>query len=182
MQTRETIMIKPRWFRVFCLSSIILMMSVNEGSAADTSTVTITGTVKNRTCSLATDSKSLTVDLMKNPVKQFYKKGATASPVIFKIRLSPCGMSVTSVKVKFTGIADVNNPELLQVSGVSGIGLQFLSDLMKPIKVNQYPDVSVTLQPDKENLIIFYARLMTTGLPVNAGTFSANASFTMEFQ
>lgn len=175
-------MIKLGWFCVLCLPSIILMMSVSDGFAADTSTVAIIGSVKSRTCSLATDSKDLVVDLMKNPVKQFYKKGATASPVIFKLRLSPCGMSVTSVKVKFTGIADVNNPELLQVSGVSGIGLQFLSDLMRPMKVNQYPDIPVILLPGKENTLEFYARLMTTVVPVNAGTFRANASFTMEFQ
>ena len=73
--------------------------------AAD-STIAISGYVRDNACAVAGESKDFTVDLQDNAAKQFYAVGATTPPVPFRIVLSPCGTSVTAVKVGFTGVAD----------------------------------------------------------------------------
>ncbi len=81
--------------------------------AAD-STITISGYVRDNACAVAGESKDFTVDLQDNAAKQFYAVGATTPPVPFRIVLSPCGTSVTAVKVGFTGVADSVNTSLLK--------------------------------------------------------------------
>jgi minor fimbrial subunit len=58
---------------------------------------------------VAGESKDFTVDLMDNAAKQFNAVGATTPLVPFRIVLSPCGSSVTAVKVGFVGVADSIN-------------------------------------------------------------------------
>lgn len=82
--------------------------------AAD-STITISGYVRDNACAVAGESKDFTVDLQDNAAKQFYAVGATTPPVPFRIVLSPCGTSVTAVKVGFTGVADSINTSLLKL-------------------------------------------------------------------
>ena len=66
---------------------------------------------------MAGESKDFTVDLMDNAAKQFHAVGATTPLVPFRIVLSPCGSSVTAVKVGFVGVADSINTDLLQLDG-----------------------------------------------------------------
>jgi minor fimbrial subunit len=85
--------------------------------------------VRDNACAVAGESKDFTVDLMDNAAKQFYAVGATTPPVPFRIVLSPCGTSVTAVKVGFTGVADSVNTSLLKLdagaSAAAGMGCRF---------------------------------------------------------
>nr|MDQ6119373.1 type 1 fimbrial protein [Klebsiella pneumoniae subsp. pneumoniae] len=89
--------------------------------AAD-STIAISGYVRDNACAVAGESKDFTVDLQDNAAKQFYAVGATTPPVPFRIVLSPCGTSVTAVKVGFTGVADSINTSLLKLDAGLGGG------------------------------------------------------------
>ncbi|AFN33168.1 type 1 fimbrae adaptor subunit FimF [Klebsiella michiganensis E718] len=111
------------------LLSALVSLAVNNASAAD-STITISGYVRDNACAVAGESKDFTVDLMDNAAKQFHAVGATTPLVPFRIVLSPCGSSVTAVKVGFVGVADSINTDLLQLDGgasaAAGMGVQIL--------------------------------------------------------
>ena len=70
--------------------------------------------MRDNACAVATESKEFTVDLMDNAAKQFNAVGATTPLVPFRIVLSPCGSSVTAVKVGFNGTPDSDNNDLLK--------------------------------------------------------------------
>lgn len=96
------------------LLSALLALFAPLAFAAD-STIAISGYVRDNACAVAGESKDFTVDLQDNAAKQFYAVGATTPPVPFRIVLSPCGTSVTAVKVGFTGVADSVNTSLLKL-------------------------------------------------------------------
>lgn len=155
--------------------------------AAD-STITISGYVRDNACAVAGESKDFTVDFQDNAAKQFYAVGATTPPVPFRIVLSPCGTSVTAVKVGFTGVADSVNTSLLKLdagaSAAAGMGVEILDQQQSRLPVNAPSSTMTwtTLTPGQTNILNFYARLMATQVPVTAGHVNATATFTLEFQ
>ncbi|VFS75155.1 fimbrial protein BcfF [Raoultella planticola] len=110
------------------LLGAVLSLTIANAFAAD-STITISGYVRDNACAVAGESKDFTVDLMDNAAKQFNTIGATTPVVPFRIVLSPCGSSVTAVKVGFTGVADNDNTSLLKLdsgaSAAAGMGCRF---------------------------------------------------------
>ena len=151
--------------------------------AAD-STITISGYVRDNACAVAGEAKEFTVDLQDNAAKQCY--AALAVPV--RIVLSPCGTSVTAVKVGFTGVADSVNTSLLKLdagaSAAAGMGVEILDQQQSRLPVNAPSSTMTwtTLTPGQTNILNFYARLMATQVPVTAGHVNATATFTLEFQ
>lgn len=171
---------------LYLLSSLI-SLEVANASAAD-STITISGYVRDNACAVAAESKDFTVDLMDNAAKQFHAPGATTPLVPFRIVLSPCGSSVTAVKVGFVGIADSINTDLLKLDGgasaAAGMGVQILDGQQAVLPLNATSSTIqwTTLPPGQTNTLNFYARLMATQVPVTAGHVNATATFTLEFQ
>ena len=94
-----------------------VMTTVCTNAFAADSTITISGYVRDNACSVATESKEFTVNLMDNAAKQFNEVGATTPLVPFRIVLSPCGSSVKAVKVGFIGTPDRDNNDLLKIDG-----------------------------------------------------------------
>lgn len=169
------------------LLSALISLGVANASAAD-STITISGYVRENTCAVAGESKGFTVDLMDNAAKQFHAIGATTPLVPFRIVLSPCGSSITAVKIGFVGTADSINTQLLKVDGgasaVAGMGVQILDVQQTVLPLNAASSAIpwTTLSPGQANTLNFYAQLMTTQVPVTAGHVNATATFTLEFQ
>ncbi len=184
-------MIKGRMFiKKQVLAGLLLtLLLVGRGWAAGSgSTITVTGYVKDNVCEVATDSKNFTVDLMSHAARQFPQVGMSTPAVPFRIVLSPCGSAVTAVKVGFGGVADSNNPRLLALDGgaqaASGLGIQVLDSHQRELAINSAAATLawIPLKPGPSNALAFYARLMSTRLPVTAGTVHATATFTLEFQ
>ncbi|EPH3386184.1 fimbrial protein [Klebsiella oxytoca] len=173
--------------KTLSLLSALISLAVTNASAAD-STITISGYVRDNACAVAAESKDFTVDLMDNASKQFHAVGATTPLVPFRIVLSPCGSSVTAVKVGFVGIADSINTELLKLDGgasaAAGMGVQILDGQQAVLPLNSTSSTIqwTTLTPGQTNTLNFYARLMATQVPVTAGHVNATATFTLEFQ
>jgi len=169
------------------LLSAVFSLVVASAFAAD-STITISGYVRDNTCAVAGESKDFTVDLMDNAAKQFSSVGTTTPVVPFRIVLSPCGSSVTAVKVGFSGIADNDNTSLLKLdagaSGAAGMGVQILNGQQNALPLNASSSAIpwTTLTPGQTNTLNFYARLMATQVPITAGHVNATATFTLEFQ
>lgn len=169
------------------LLSAVFSLVVASAFAAD-STITISGYVRDNACAVAGESKDFTVDLMDNAAKQFSSVGATTPAVPFRIVLSPCGSSVTAVKVGFTGIADNDNTSLLKLdasaSAAAGMGVQILNGQQSALPLNAASSAIqwTTLKPGQTNTLNFYACLMATQVPVTLGLVNATATFTLEFQ
>ncbi|HFT1963321.1 TPA: fimbrial protein [Enterobacter ludwigii] len=155
--------------------------------AAD-STLTIRGNVRDNACAVAAESKEFTVNLMDNATKQFNAVGATTPLIPFRIVLSPCGSSVTAVKVGFNGSQDSDNNDLLKIDGgassAAGMAVQILNgqQTMLPVNAPSSSIVWTPLTPGQTNTLGFYARLMATRVPVIPGHVYATATFTLEFQ
>lgn len=169
------------------LFGIALTLVSTNAFGAD-STLTIRGDVRDNACSVATESKAFTVNLMDNAAKQFNAIGATTPLVPFRIVLSPCGSSVTAIKVGFNGSQDSDNNDLLKIDGgasaAAGMAVQILNGQQTMLPVNA-PTSSITwtpLTPGQTNYLSFYARLMATRVPVIPGHVYATATFTLEFQ
>ncbi|PRD13153.1 fimbrial protein [Pantoea coffeiphila] len=170
---------------LYLLGACLLLAS--NGAAAADSTITISGYVRDNACTVAGESKDFTVDLMNNASRQFHAVGSTTPPVPFRILLSPCGSSVTAVKVGFTGVADNDNTALLKLNtgaaSAAGMGIQILNaqQAMLPLNATSASIPWTTLTPGQANTLNFYAQLMTTRIPVTAGHVNATATFTLEF-
>ncbi|WP_434644325.1 fimbrial protein [Klebsiella sp. I138] len=169
------------------LLGVVLSLAAANATAAD-STISISGYVRDNACAVAGESKDFTVDLMDNAAKQFHAIGATTPAVPFRIVLSPCGSSVTAVKVGFIGVADTDNTRLLKLdsgaAAAAGMGVQILDgqQTMLPLNAASTAITWTTLTPGQTNTLNFYARLMATQVPVTAGHVNATATFTLEFQ
>ncbi|GHC06541.1 hypothetical protein GCM10007290_39250 [Providencia stuartii] len=128
------------------------------------------------------------VDLLNNAVRQLYAVGEVTPVVPFQIKLTPCGASVTAVKVGFVGVADANNKSLLALapgtSNASGAGIQILDGSRTPLILNANSSniMWTSLVAGRGNTLHFYARLMASKLPIVAGNVQATATFTLEFQ
>lgn len=172
--------------RFYLLVAVLSLVAANT-RAAD-STITISGYVRDNACAVAGESKDFTVDLLDNAAKQFSSVGATTPLVPFRIVLSPCGSSVTAVKVGFVGVADNDNTSLLKLdsgaSAAAGMGVQILNGQQTSLPLNAASSAIpwTTLMPGQPNTLNFYARLMATQVPVTPGHVNATATFTLEFQ
>lgn len=171
----------------FFYAFFFLLMYSGMSYSAD-STITITGYLRDNTCVVSAGSQNFTVDLMTNAARQFSSVGTNSQPVAFSIVLSPCGKSVTAVKIGFTGTADADNSQLLALDkaagNAAGLGVQLLDKNQNAIPINQTSSnlTWITLTPGNTNTINYYARLKATRKPVTAGHVSATAVFTLEFQ
>lgn len=171
---------------LYCLSALLTLACVNVFPAD--STITISGYVRDNACAVAGESKDFTVDLMNNAAKQFNVVGATTPLVPFRIVLSPCGNSVTAVKVGFIGTEEGSNTGLLKidsdVSAAAGMGVQILNNqqTILPLNASSSSIAWTRLTPGQTNILNFYARLVATQVPVIAGHVNATATFTLEFQ
>lgn len=170
------------------ISILFLLQMYSVVSYATDSTITITGTLRDNTCMVSTGSQNFLVDLMTYDARQFSSVGSYSQSIPFSITLSPCGQSVTAVKISFTGTADSDNSQLLALhkgtSNASGLGIQLLdkNKIVQPINQASSNLRWVTLTPGSNNSINYYARLMATRKPIIAGHISATAVFTLEFQ
>lgn len=169
------------------LLGAVLTLSTPPALAVD-STISITGHVHDNACAVSTTSKNFTVELLTHAAKQFHAVGATSVLIPFDIVLSPCGSSVTAVKVGFTGTADSRNTSLLALnasgSSASGIGVEILDGNQQALPVNaSFSGIAwVPLTGKQTNVLNFYARMKATQFPVTSGQVSADATFTLEFQ
>ncbi|WP_241622423.1 fimbrial protein [Rosenbergiella australiborealis] len=165
------------------IASFSLISSV---PAAD-SVITITGQLKDNMCTVSVGGDGFTVNLNTYATKNFNSVGNTSGTVPFSITLSNCGSAVSTVKINITGTTDSANATLLKTSTdtgyATGIGVQILDSSQTIVQPNQDSSSlsAITLTANQTNVITYYARMVSTASPVGAGTVSATANFTLQF-
>jgi len=169
------------------LLAALLMFTLTAVRAADT-TVTVTGVVHDNTCAVQAGSANFSVNLLQTASKQLSTPGASSPPVPFTISFSRCGTAATAVRIGFTGSADQDNSRLLKTDTgtgtAQGVAIQLLSGSQVPVDLNaaQSGLTWLNLTGGQPATLQFWARMMAVRTPVVAGTVSATAGFTLEFQ
>ena len=87
------------------------------------------------------------------------------------------------MKIRFSGTPDDENPQLLKVAdgGATGVAVQILDKDSVLIPLDTQTTAYGAAGDDSVKMT-FYARLASTGAPVNAGDVSAVATWTTEYQ
>lgn len=164
----------------------ILWASCFNADAAD-STITITGQLKDNMCSVSVGSQDFIVDLQTYATNAFRSIGSTSNMVPFYITLENCGSAASGVKINMTGTTDSSNNTLFRNSTAAGfatgIGVQVLNSTGVVIQPNQSTSnlTSTTLNANQTNVITYYARMVSTTNSIGAGTVSAAANFTLQY-
>lgn len=164
-----------------------LMLIVPAVRAADT-TVMVTGVVHDNTCAVQTSSANFSVNLLQTASKQLTTPGTSSPPVPFSIRFSRCGSAATAVRIGFTGSSDPDNSHLLKTDTgagtAQGVAIQLLTGSQIPVAINAaQSDLSwLNLTGGQPATLQFWARMMAVSTPIVAGTVSATAGVTLEFQ
>lgn len=142
--------------------------------------INFTGNIIDNAC---TPTNNMTVNMGSVASTAFNGTGSTSSPTKITISLTNCPAAVTSASVKFDGVADSNDSNLLQLTkgtGVAtGVGIQ-LSDkdgVLIPLFTSSsaYPLVAGA------NNLDFVARYQATAATVTAGPANSTSSFTINY-
>lgn len=144
--------------------------------------VSVTGRLTGSTCLLSTDSEQQTVQLGAIGVKQFSSPDSVSNiKTPFTLKLEDCGSEFAGVKIRFRGSAD--NKQMLKVAsgGAGGVAVRILDKEGVMIPVDTLTTAYGTAG-DNNVEMTFYAQLAANGETVSAGSVSAVAIWTMEYQ
>lgn len=165
-------------------AAIALGATVATGYAAD-GTIRFTGAITDATCTVATGSQALNVDLGKVAKSALNgSAGLSASPTRFTLGLTGCPETVKNASIKFDGNANSVNPKLLAVDSgtdaATGVGIQIAEENGTEIPLHtssrNYALTTGTNQLD------FVARYVSTGTAVTTGTANGTSMFTINYR
>lgn len=150
--------------------------------AADV-TVTVTGAVKDSTCTVP----ALTLVNMgkSNNISELQQSGDVGDAVKFVLKLENCGADAQGVAVVFRGTPDTDNHSVLALdaapNSATGIGLQLMTSTSEPLNLG---DASATQQltPAQGNELPFWARYIATHDKATAGLAWATATVDLTYQ
>lgn len=160
------------------------VMGVTGISYAADGNVKFTGSITADACTPSAQSKDLSVSLGTVSASAFSAAGDKNSPTKFTINLSDCPSSLQNVSVKFDGISDTTNSNLLKLdSGATATGVAVeISDVNgNPLPLHTasspYP-----VAADGSAALDFTGRYVSTAASVGAGSADATAQFTINYQ
>uniref|UniRef100_Q0HR80 Fimbrial protein n=1 Tax=Shewanella sp. (strain MR-7) TaxID=60481 RepID=Q0HR80_SHESR len=166
------------------LLALMAGLAISYNANASDGQINFTGTITDETCTVTNSPSSpLSVTLGSVAKSAFSGVGSTAAATKFTIMLTGCPQSanVNSVSVKFDGIADGTNKDVLALTageGVAeGVGIQLTEDNGTVLPLFSASS-SFTLA-DGDNKLNFIARYIATSATVTAGTANAVSNFTI---
>lgn len=153
--------------------------------AAD-GTIKFTGNITDAACTVDTSSASQNVNLGTVSASAFATVGATAAPTKFSINLTDCPETVTKASVKFDGLVNTVNSDLLALntdSTATGVGIAIYeadSSTKLPLLTASLPQ-TIDSAAGATNTLNFVAKYMSTAAKVAAGTANASTDFTIVY-
>lgn len=144
------------------------------------------GVLTAEACTVATDSRSQTVNMGQLRSNQFSGVGSLTSPVGFSIRLTECSTAVSDqVGIMFIGVTDGKDPQVLKagegVNAATGVGLALFDERGQIIVPNMQPRVWSRLH-EGDNSLRFHARYRATSRQVTGGNADAFTWFALTYQ
>lgn len=169
----------------------------DEKPLVDTGTLYVHGDLLENTCRMTMDSAWQDVDLGSATRADLSLVGKTTPPVTVKIYLHDCpelpnwSTNITPMtttistmqppyKARFVAVTDDNNPELIKVTGASGIGLRLRDSHGETVKLSRMSD-SQLLNPGQDE-VVFTLQPERTGAMFVPGPYSAVINFSMIYQ
>lgn len=146
--------------------------------------VEIHGEIIGNTCTVASDSTDIKVNLGTVSTRQFSGVGSVSNiRQPFTLNLENCSAAFSGVKIRFTGMADDDNAELLQLDagGASGVGIRIFNTNGNTVPLNTWSDIWPG-NGDGTVTLTFSAALEAARIPVEAGNVSAIATWELEYQ
>lgn len=183
------------------LVSLLLALAgyatADEQPLVDTGMLYVHGDLQENTCRLTMDSAWQEVDLGSTAHADVNLVGKAARPVTVTLYLEDCPVlgswsqnitlmttTVSSMqppyKARFVARADDSNPDLVKVTGASGIGLRIRDSHGKPVAFSRISD-AVLLSPG-QNQVTFTLAPERTAAPFVAGPYHALINFSMIYQ
>ncbi|WP_409339901.1 fimbrial protein [Lelliottia wanjuensis] len=179
------------------LMALTATASADEKPLVDTGALYVQGDLLENTCHMTMDSAWQDVDLGSTTRADVSLVGDTTQPVTVKIYLSDCpelpnwstnitpmtttaSMMQPPYKARFVAVADENNPELIKVTGASGIGLRLRDSHGETVKLSRISD-SQLLNPG-QNEVVFTLQPERTGAIFVPGPYHAVINFSMIYQ
>lgn len=166
--------------RIVLLAATTLLIAQ---AHADSTTVTILGSVYSTTCHVDNSSTNMTVEMGQVLTSAFKNVGDTGEWKTFDMKLTECPSSLVQATATFTGQADSLHPsEFANTGTAQGLALELAN-----------PQGSVTLAPqssfstpinssDHTADFALAARYYCTSTPVSGGTFSSTVQVTFTYQ
>jgi len=135
-------------------------------------------------CTVDTASKDMTVVLGDVATTAFTAAGDKASPEKFQINLTACPSAVTAVTVKFDGVSDATNTDLLALDSgqtATGVGIEIADKNGNPIALHT-ASPSYPVATGGTATLDFIGRYVATTATVGAGTANGTSQFTINYQ
>ncbi|WP_312414907.1 fimbrial protein [Pseudescherichia sp.] len=163
------------------LAGVVLgMLTCGMAHAAD-GQIKFTGSLTADACKIDPTSADQSVVMGNVAVSALDKGiGTKAAPTKFSIALTDCPATVTAAVVKFDGLSDSVNTDLLALdsdSTASGVGIEIADSLGAVIPVHE-PSPSYALA-EGSNTLDFIARYVSSAAKPTAGIANATSQFTL---
>lgn len=181
----------------FLLAITATASAKDETPLVDTGALYVHGDLQENTCRMTMDSAWQDVDLGSTTRADVNQVGKATQPVTVKIYLHDCPelanwstnitpMTTTAsmlqppYRARFTAVADENNPELIKVTGASGIALRLRDSHGETVKLSRTSD-SLLLYPGQDQ-VVFTLQPERTGAAFVPGPYHAVVNFSMIYQ
>lgn len=186
--------------KTLLITGLLIATAANaedEKPLVDTGTLYVHGDLLENTCRMTMDSAWQDVDLGSISRADVNLVGKATKPVTVKIYLRDCPelpnwstnitpMTTTAsmlqppYRARFIAVTDDNNPELIKVTGASGIGLRLRDSHGETVKLSRMSD-SQLLTPGQDE-VDFTLQPERTGAMFVAGPYNAVINFSMIYQ
>lgn len=171
--------------------------AADEKPLVDTGQLYVYGDLRENTCRMEMDSAWQEVDMGSTSRAEVNLVGKPARPVTVTVYLRDCpelgnwSTNITPMtetistiqppyKARFIAKADDNNPDLVKVTGASGIGLRIRDSRGKTVMLSRYSDTFL-LNPGQNQVTFTLAPERTTA-PFVAGPYQAVINFSLIYQ
>lgn len=172
-------------FIVLCF----LLVSLSASAAkTEKGSLKVKAIVRNNTCSVASVSQNIRIDMGIEATKLFYQTGVEARDNPFNIVLENCGPAAKGVKASLSGVAHPSDSSVFILNNAQA------PNTAKNVGIAVYDRYGKRIEPGKDSGtyvlngagsngtgLRFVARYISTAMPVTAGKADGSLIFTLTY-
>ncbi|MBV4455665.1 MULTISPECIES: fimbrial protein [Pseudomonas] len=179
----------------------LLLASVGGAQAEDvegmSGMLNISGSMHEIPCVLEMTSRHQTIDLGAVSTSQLQRPGDQARPVSFQLRFNDCQRTAGSIRSERTGNltwsafqpvlsvafyapADTDDPRLVKVQGITGMGLRLTDPQGRDVQLGSRGEP--LFLPLGSNTQTWTVQPMRTAAPLTSGAFRAVVDFRLNYE
>ncbi|MBV6819326.1 type 1 fimbrial protein [Rahnella sp. PD12R] len=156
----------------------------NQNTGAGEGDLQIHGALMEAPCLLDMRSEFQDVKMDSSVIAHLHKTGDTGQPVQVTFRLLGCFAARAGIKempvVSFQSPADPDEPTLLSIGGVSGIGLRILDEQGRQVMPGERHQPQFS--SDGGNTLVYNVVPVRTRATLTTGRFQATVDFRMNYE